>query len=440
MLSNQVGYAEVISFRTTRFDPPYKYPLEGIFKGTSVSHVALKITFNNKELFDTYIAGNPNVHYNNHLVDPSNGAKLYEVYFSFWPQDGINLVNTGAELHNYIHDCEQAALGSPMTYNPRFTSYLNPDKRSISTLIPFLSYFFRDEVTLPPSIILHTTRLQNLTPQAHLIVAKVEAYSKLYETWCDALLAYQNAKNAWCGSSELQIRQLKLATKKANDQLLASREQLKIDIKDLMFADQELSDAQFMQELDQFITFGSPGVDSVTLPLVHNFHGNKHFGLEIEPMLQYIKDIADNLESTDYNIASLNCATVVHNALAAGVQTCASKSLKHELTLPWYVRWLSFPVTPAMVMQQAAKAQNVSDMIRARPIHTVEVHRPHLKLVADNGPGKKPAVNHNVIYRQSSSATPLLPMYDAKPNIKLIENPDCKPKQLSLVNVNIKKI
>ena len=46
---------EVLTFRTTRADHPYWFPLSGMVYGVSVGHIALRFKFNDPELFNKYI-------------------------------------------------------------------------------------------------------------------------------------------------------------------------------------------------------------------------------------------------------------------------------------------------------------------------------------------------------------------------------------------------
>ena len=394
MQHNQIGVAEIIAFRTTRSEFVYKYPLEGLFIGTSVSHIALRLTFNDKALFDQYVANNQAIKYNDNLIDPSTGSRLYEVYFSFWPTTDMALSSLPSQLLTYQHDCEESALRTPMTYSSRFNRYLHPDKKTVSTLIPVLKYFFGHDIQLPPSIILHTSRLKGyleknykkkpLEQKEHMLQIILEAtqnYATAYENWCDALLAQQNAASSLFTSNS-QLNKLTAITNAAKSVLFSAKQELKLDIETLLFPNGNISEASFMAELENFMTFGQPEVDSIYLPLVNKQGFAANLGLDLEPILQQIKNIADHPADFEYNLLNQNCATMIQQLLAKSVQDSNNIRLKSCFKSPWYVRLFKLPVSPAMVMQMSNSALANTEIIQANKLEIV--NKPKLNLVSDS--------------------------------------------------------
>ena len=385
MKKNQTGTVDIVSYRTTRRDPVYKYPIEGAISGTSISHIGMRVVFNNQELFDRYIAGNRNIPYDDKLKDPETSEKLFEVYFSFWPNAGsIGIQTTDSKLFPYEHDCDDAAMLTPVSYNPGFTRYIRPTRETVSPNFPIINYLFAHTITLPPAIILHSFRfklaLQNALKDRsendiNAIVADVERtaekYSQLYDAWFDATVAQQNAsKSIWTSAEKTKLLADKTAL--ADTELKACSKQLKSDIRNILFAGQNISDTTFLNAIEQFITFGMPESDSITLPLVLRSQPGKDFGLELDPMLKYIKDIADNPHKYQYNLFSLNCATILLDILDKAAQSCIDKQLRKAFALPWYAYYLPFPVSPAMVMQLAAKAEKIEGIMKAKEIVPVD--------------------------------------------------------------------
>jgi hypothetical protein len=420
MHPNQVGTVDLISYRTSRHDPIYKYPIEGPLTGTSISHVAMRITFSNKDLFDQYIAGNPNIPYDDQLIDPVTGTKMYEVYFSFWPATTTITIQTAdSKLFGYEHDCEQSALGTPMSYTSRFNSYLHPISKIATPEIPVLGLLFGHRISLPPTSILIPFRLKAILQQTYpnasqsqidtlndRVNSKTIDYAVIYDNWFRALVEQENASKTLFPSAN-KISVLGMKTQAAYDTLLAGKLQLKKDIRDIIFAGQNISDETFMSELEKFMCFAQPEVDTVTLPVVHRSGTENICGLELEPMLNFIKNIADNPSKYQYNLFSLNCATILRNILAKSVENCINKKLRQAFDLPWYLQLL--PVSPAELMKLANKSLNIEEMILTEQILT-ETDATHVKL--------DPLTTH---HRRSRRACKLAPPA-IKPILCMYEN------------------
>src|SRR5687767_2002263 len=102
-----IGTLEIITFRTTREDHPFLFPILALLYGQSTGHIALRFRINDKALFDQYVSEAPNI--------PHRSSKISnEFYFSFWPN------NDNSQLVNYRYDCEQSATYTEFTYQPRF--------------------------------------------------------------------------------------------------------------------------------------------------------------------------------------------------------------------------------------------------------------------------------------------------------------------------------
>jgi hypothetical protein len=381
MKDNQVGTVDAISFRTTRKDPVYKYPIEGALTGTSISHCALRFIFNNKELFDKYIAGNPNIPYDDNLRDPVTGEPLFKVYFSFWPDSAnITLQTSNSKLFPYEHDCEDAAMLTPASYKNHLSKVAAPETEVVSPSVPILDYLLQHTIVLPPPIALNKTKLKDTVMAAMQgqsqsdvaakiadLLATAEQYSKLYDAMFDAKVAQQNASESiW--TTRTQTKKLAENTALATSKLAQCNNKFKADIKEVLFPGQKISESTFLDAIETFMTIGLPEDESISLPLVLKSSTGKNYGLELEPMLQMIKDIADHPAKYKYNLFYRNCADAMMDVLNKGATSCADRKLKHAFLLPWYSRILGLPVSPAMVMQLSYKAITIEGMMRAEPI------------------------------------------------------------------------
>jgi len=366
------GTIEVMSYRTTRYDSDYEYPIKGVIEGGTVSHIAYEITLpatlKNRVLFDRFLANNPRIPTDDQTVDPVTGEKLLKVYFSFWPaQDQTLPVSTESKLFDHQHDSWISALGSPMSYNHRFTSYLSPVKETLAPRIPLLNYLFGYQVTMPPFLMFHEGLLKGSinrrfndskteaerTTIFNEAVTKVKAYDAKYDAWFNALVTQQNAGHDLF-ASQASLDKLAAATDLANKALLKFTETLEDELRSTLFPGQDISREDFIEMLEEFISFGCPQVDSITMPLVES--------LDLEAILVYIKDHADNPTKYEYNLWSNNCATVILEALQLASKHCANQQLKQCFDYPWFVSLFGAPVSPAMVMKQLSKA---SDIIEA---------------------------------------------------------------------------
>lgn len=381
MHTNQIGTVEIISFRTTHKDDAYKYPFNGVLTGTSISHIALRLTFTGRDLFEKYIENNRNIAYNDELVEKNTGVKLYEVYFSFWPStQNVALLSEPSKLYNHQHDCEISALGTPMTYSTKYARYLHPQREQISSMIPLLNYLIRDTISLPPTLMFHTTRFKNTldtlyaqTPDAERqsivdsIITKSKEFALKYKTWFTANVEQESyAKSIFADSNE--SKKLSLKEQQSQRELLICKEEFKQQIKSAIFPNSELSDNEFGEALEQFYTFGMPEIDTITLPLIGKSSDHNCQGLKLEPMLQYIANIANNPNQFQYNLINQNCATVLRDILLQGIKSCFNNQLKQAFNLPWYARWFGLPVSPAMVMYLASKMAEHPSILRVDPI------------------------------------------------------------------------
>jgi len=420
MHPNQIGTAEVISFRTTRFDPAFKYPVEGVLTGTSISHIALRVTFvqnaTTQQLFAKYIDNNPNIIYDDKLIDPVSKQKMYEIYFSFWPDTSIiGLQTTPNKLLSYEHDCDDAALGSPMTYNPRYAKYFNFGslRETVSPVQPVFGNLFNYQISASLPTIFHEVRLRNALhndPGIDTVVASVATYCRLYDRWYEVRIAQNNAQKS-CANNKAKLNNINSAVETARQALAAQRKRVRTEFKAILFDGDKISYATLMDQLEQYLTIGREELDSISLPIVHQLCSSKNCGLELEPMLAYIQTVANNPQKYTYNVLTFNCADAVLQVLANGASACKHNLLQKAFRLPFYLRLI--PTTPAMVMQMANSALKIESVIHTQAINC-RTDEEFCK------PRSKPTAYYTLIKRKPSfllnapTPHPMLALYASK--------------------------
>lgn len=391
-----IGNAKIITFRTTRDDSVYGTPLSAIASGISTGHVALLLTFNDRELFERYIARNDKIP---HAVkiDPLTQEEYFEVYVSFWPQNQAGLYSDHSTLKTYEHDAESSAMNSPFVYSEEWLSFedpqpvaapeltdaqlaeliapltleaqelrrvreliqksqmkaplsLNPLQKIVAPKIPLLRQCRKSVITLGPMMIVHTSRLTNAYTAE--IAAVVAAYAKFYNEWCEAEVEVQN--------QAIELGAEHIMVKRYRQMVHALRTRMRMaefNLMHIIFPDEALTHDQFMQRMEPFITVGAPERDAIAFPIVRDFDDATTRGLKLEPMLQYICEVADNPHVHQYHVLKLNCAAVTYNTLWAGAKHSPDTELRKYLSLAWYVNMLNLTLTPTMIIQNAAKAE-----------------------------------------------------------------------------------
>jgi len=338
------------SYRTTRHDGDYEYPAKGVFEGGSISHVAYEITLpatlKNRVLFDKFIANNPKIPSSDEDIDPVTGQPLLKVYFSFWPAEEQTLpITVNSKLFSHQHDSWTSALGSPMSYNHKFTTYLSPIKATLAPRIPLLNYLFGYQVTLPPFMIFHEgmlkgclqRRLKNSKTPAELeaifnvCLERLNTYADKYGAWFKALVNQQNSSHNLFASKS-KLKKLAKLTKDAYDELINYTQSLEAELKQSIFPTADMTDEEFVQVLEEFISFGSPEVDNITMPLVED--------LDLELLLGFIQKVANNPDKYQYNLWSYSCATVILDMMQFCCKNSNNQALKQTFEYPWYVKWL----------------------------------------------------------------------------------------------------
>lgn len=303
-----IGTVEVITFRTTRMDHPYWFSISGLINGTSVGHVALRFRIQDATAIQEFSAQFNNI--------PNRATKnAHELYFSFWPRDANSI------LKDHRHDCEQSANYSPFLYSHRFTKYLQPPVKIVKSYLPVLDKFNINLITLPPAIILHTTRLQNAYGTKIAIIAQI--YANLYSTLRRMLIHEQNAEMIFANDPE-KIQAFQQLTNIASSRVEIFENYLQQNVPDL----------------ENFITYGLTERDAVTLPLTR-----KHF----LHMLIFMRHVADNPHLYQYNVFSTNCADISLRTLLHGF----GEQLQHLHML----RSNGITLTPTFLLQTVATLQ-----------------------------------------------------------------------------------
>jgi len=265
-----------------------------------------------------------------------------------------------SSLEQHKYDCEQSANGSPAEYDQQAISklQLNPLRRLYNSRFPILSNFLYTPAMLPPSIILHTSRLESA--YGTQVREAAEIYARHYSNWRTAVIQQKNQEVMYGPSGIATLKyEYELASTKIL--MLVSEEKLL----SLMFPNSNLSHPAFMHYLEEnFISFGYPERDTITLPLIRaNRRRCADIGLELEPMLRHIRAIADNNDLFPYKLFSLNCAQTTFNILWHGVKSSVDAALLSIFTIPWYLRLLGIPLTPNLILQQAIRAQTHIDTL-----------------------------------------------------------------------------
>jgi hypothetical protein len=225
---------------------------------------------------------------------------------------------------------------------------LQPLKRVATPTLPLLRDQMQSEVHLGPMIMVHYTRVLNTFGKD--ITEVVVDYATLYRQWRELSIKAQNCtekKDLLASKIYTEMAEIYQADMRATEQSL----------KAMMYPNDNLTHSEFMDRLEPYITFGNPERDSFTILIVRNFDPEHPIALELEPMLQYVCEVANNPNVHLYNVLKLNCAAVTYNTLWAGAKNSPHSSLKHYLSLAWYVNMLGVTLTPIMLIQNASRAE-----------------------------------------------------------------------------------
>lgn len=361
---NNAGVVEIITFRAQRTEHPYIESLKALLRGTSTGHVALRITFYNRNLYEMYIANNKGI-CSRTYTEPNTNKIMYEVYLSFWPEGTWAPWHHLGDMRSYNYDCVQSGNFSGVEYSERGKEYIQPLQRYARSSLPVFKNLSPTIISLPPTIILHSSRLglafgdtKNMQPNIDIVNA-AESFTKKYHTWRAAMVHQHNATIT--NPDDINLLQ------KLNRDVSITQARMKISkkhLKNLMFPNKTLDDDEFTQELEPFISFGYTERDKVSLPLVYN--GKATAGIEVEPLLQYIRSIALNHAAFPYHVLFNNCANIVWKALHSGTKKTFFSELKNHFLLPWFVRWFNFTITPTLVLHLAMKIQTTIEKIRTQ--------------------------------------------------------------------------
>lgn len=293
---------EVITFRTTRSDHPYWFPIEAMVKGTSVGHIALRFKFNNIELYNKYIRDVATIP---KKVDEHG----QEVYFSFWP----NGQHSKLETHKF--DCEISANYSPYEYNERFGEYLKPPTKILKSYLPIFARLSYSTATLPPALIVHITPLQHKYGKFVLNLACI--YAGLYDRCRKANIMLENAALLLRHETDT-IRNCKKYT----------------NLVTICFIIVGMILKHFAPDLEKFVTYGNPEADKVVLPLADT---------ELERMLDFVRHVAENPAKYPYNILRINCAYISLRTLMHG--------FAEHLAFHDFLHNLGVTITPTYLIQ-----------------------------------------------------------------------------------------
>jgi hypothetical protein len=359
---SNLGIVEIITFRATRYEHPYLDSILALLWGSSTGHIALRLTFNDTELYNKYVHNNDKLPHRMYL-DPKDHKPVYEVYVSFWPNGSWAPRHHISTLKSYRFDCEQSASYTDFDYDLKMSEYLKPIKRLVVSPFPGLGSLGHSFITLPPSIIVHTSRLgiafgdkATMTPNVN-IIEKAEAYAKCYHAWRGALVNEENLKQYQPNNLDLHTEYAQY-TKSLNSRLIKSQNQLCT----AMYPNQILTSEEFYTRIEPFVTYGSTERDLVSLPL--SKQGNTP-GVEIEPMLSYISTISKNPNNFPYNVLGNNCARIIYEILWQGCKYSKFKQLPKLLLLPWFIRLFRLTITPAFMMRHLANLQTALESLKS---------------------------------------------------------------------------
>lgn len=392
-MSGMIGNAKIITFRATRDDSVYGMALHAIANGISTGHVALLLTFTDQELFNKYIANNKKIPHAI-KIDPNTKKEYYEVYVSFWPQKQAGLYSDRSELRSYEYDVETSVMHTPFEYSPALFAHalqapseapeLSTEelaamiapltleanelrrvrdllqksqqkapldiKKLEKTVISRVPMMGKSVITLGPMMIVHTSSL--ISAFGDHITNAVEEYAKAYTDWRELELKAHNNK-VELGAEHFFTKQYTMLC----DAFKVRIRMAEVNLQYQMFPGQYLSHAEFMQKLAPYVTLGATERDSISIPIVRDFTDQTR-GLALEPMLQYVCEVANNPDVHQYHVLKLNCAAVTYNTLWAGAKSSPDQKLRQYLALAWYVNLLSLTLTPTMIIQNAAKAES----------------------------------------------------------------------------------
>lgn len=391
-MSGMIGNAKIITFRATRDDSMYGLAISAIARGISTGHVALLLTFTDQELFEKYIANNTKIPHAI-KIDPKTQREYYEVYVSFWPQKQAGFYSDASELRSYEYDVENSVMYTPFEYSPKLFAHaqqapseatelsteqlaemiapltleanelrrvrdllqksqqkapfaIKALQKDIESKVPFMG---KSVITLGPIMIVHNSSL--IRAFGDHIATAVEAYAQAYTEWREVEVKANNYK-VELGAEHFFTKQYSMLC----DAFKIRVRMAETNLQHKMFPGQYMSHEVFMQKLAPFVTLGATERDSISIPIVREAN-SETTGLALEPMLQYVSEIANNPDIHKYHVLKLNCAAVTYNTLWAGAKNSSDQKLRQYLALAWYVNLLSLTLTPSMIIKNAAKAE-----------------------------------------------------------------------------------
>ena len=348
--SANFAVAETLLYGGKLDDHPLTGGLNAISQGVTSSHIATRITFTDKNMYQKHIQGTkiPCEIYTKTLQDGKE-ITVYEVYASYGPARS-SLVNPGATLDpRYYVNTINSGLLTEASENSNAAAWGLDRTVAVQSPIPFIGALTRKDI--------------------HLNVQSIIRYTP--ETK-EAVQKFQNNLLA----SDAQYR--KNPTPENLDKHLENLEQQFKELRNSVKPGMPMS--QFMHEFNEKMgTVGLPERVLSTTKLVDD--ASKGHSLDL--MLGQVRKVYDNLSIDQYNLITHNCAHFIKNLFVNSTTNAELKAVFFNDPIPGVV-------TPVSVMEGLDK-ENVgplssissdSSITKIRPVAATSpaspTHRPSL--------------------------------------------------------------
>ncbi len=305
------GAKEVLEFElrlhgATVSDPKLEAGLAAITQGISSSHSGAIIRFSNYDLFKQYIQ-NSGIPYSTSQRD---GVTVYEVNVNFGPDGKVGIGDSKSVLYTELEACLSTMLLTQVTLSDKGRAILD-DQREVASPLSPLSWFTRKTINLDATTIIH----QHLMD--HRFYEQINGRNEKEKLFIASIALRKFA-------SDLEVAEKKYienSNRKDAGKIFMDNVNNSLDLlKKTLDPDNKMSRAEFVGEVDEFITIGTPPTQNIVIPLVHEGSGQR--GANLEGMLKFLEEKQQEIKAgkLTYNLLLFNCSHFLREMVKASIQ------------------------------------------------------------------------------------------------------------------------